>query len=403
MMIKKRWAALLLVMLFLQASAQVKPLPFSNYIQTRGGLANTRYVINVKKEATVAFLGGSITYNPGWRQMVGNYLKETFPQTKFRFIAAGIPSLGSLPHVFRLQRDVLDSGKVDLLFLEAAVNDQVNGTDSLIQVKALEGIIQHALKSNPEMDIILMAFADPDKTALYKKGRVPTSVANHELVANHYNLPSINLAKAVADKLANNEFSWEKDFKDLHPAPFGQHLYFEAMKTLLANQLDSNKKPTEKPIKHNLSKVNMLNANSLVNGSYLNISQATPGRGWALNPDWTPTDKLDTRPGFVNVPMLVATKPGATLNLKFKGDAVGMAVISGADAGMVNYSIDGGEIKKLDLYTEWSSFIHLPWYVLFDSGLKKGSHVLRLTISDQKNAKSLGNACRIVHFLVNGR
>lgn len=400
-MIKKLPAAFLFALLLsLQALAQVKPLPFSNYIKARGGLANTRYDIRNKKEVTVAFLGGSITFNPGWRQMIGNYLQATFPKTKFRFIAAGIPSLGSLPHAFRLQRDVLDSGKVDLLFLEAAVNDQVNGTDSVTQVKGLEGIVRHALKSNPEMDIIMMSFADPDKTAIYKKGGVPTSVANHESVAGHYNLPSINLAKAVADKLANNEFNWEKDFKDLHPSPFGQQLYFEAMKTLLADEL-SAKQSTTKPVKHDLSKIKQLNAHSLTNGSYLDISQAQLGNGWTLNPNWTPTDKLDTRPGFVNVPMLVSTQTGSALTLNFEGNAVGMAVISGADAGIIDYSIDGGATKHIDLYTEWSYFIHLPWYVLFDSGLSGGKHTLKLTISAQKNPKSKGSACRIVHFLVN--
>ena len=222
-----------------QVIGQNKTLPFSNYITQRKGLANAYAAISVKKNATVAFLGGSITYNDGWRNKVCAYLKERFPATKFHFIAAGIPSLGSLPHTFRLGQDVLDSGKVDLLFLEAAVNDQVNGTDSITQVRSLEGIVRHAKTSNPFMDIVLMSFADPDKTKQYNSGITPTSVANHELIAGYYQLPSINLAKAIRDKLANNEFSWEKDFKDLHPSPFGQELYFEAIKDLLSSNFAS--------------------------------------------------------------------------------------------------------------------------------------------------------------------
>ncbi|MFD2872478.1 GDSL-type esterase/lipase family protein [Mucilaginibacter ximonensis] len=401
-MTKRLFAALLFIaFIYVQAAAQVTPIPFSNFIKARGGLANTRFNINAQKQVTVAFLGGSITFNPGWRQMVCSYLQEHFPQTKFKFIAAGIPSLGSLPHAFRLQRDVLDTGKVDLLFVEAAVNDQVNGTDSVTQVKCLEGIVRHSLKSNPYMDIIMMEFADPDKTEIYKRGGIPTAVTNHELIADHYQLPSVNLAKAVADKLANNEFNWEKDFKDLHPAPFGQRLYFEAIKSLLANELSPDKKPIVKPVKHRLSEISMLNRNSFTKGSYLDITKAKLGDGWALSPNWTPSDKLDTRPGFVNVPMLVSTQPGSVLTLKFKGNAVGMAIISGADAGVVDYSIDGGAVKHIDLFTQWSTFIHLPWYVLFDSGLKNGHHTLKLSVSNQKNTTSTGTACRIVHFLVN--
>lgn len=54
---------------------------------------------------------------------VTRYLQQRFPDTKFDFIAAGIPSLGSVPHAFRLETDVLARGPLDLLFVEAAVND----------------------------------------------------------------------------------------------------------------------------------------------------------------------------------------------------------------------------------------------------------------------------------------
>jgi sialidase-1 len=402
MKFKKSLAIFLLAAAFyLNASAQIQPLPLSNFIKKRGGLINTAIALHDQQRLTVAFLGGSITYNPGWREMVCNYLQSSYPRVKFKFVAAGIPSLGSLPHTFRLQRDVLDSGKVDLLFLEAAVNDQVNGTDSITQVKDLEGIVRHANKSNPFMDIVVMSFADPDKTKLYQQGIVPTSIANHELVADHYDLPSINLAKAVSDKMANNEFSWDKDFKDLHPAPFGQRLYFDAIKTLLADELVMPKHAGVKSKKHFYIKKTMLNNNSFTNGSYLKIDNAQYDENWVLNKKWTPVDNVGTREGFVNVPVLESIKAGATLTLKFKGNAVGIAVISGPDAGIINYTIDNGTQQKIDLYTPWSSFLHLPWYVLLGSGMEEANHELKLAISSEKNKNSKGHACRIVYFLLN--
>lgn len=380
--------------------AQIKTLPFSRYIKERKGLSNAYQAISIQKNATVAFLGGSITYNDGWRNKVCAYLKERFPATKFHFIAAGIPSLGSLPHTFRLGQDVLDSGKVDLLFLEAAVNDQVNGTDSVTQVRALEGIIRHARTSNPLMDIVMMSFADPDKTKLYNEGIVPTSIANHELLANHYQLPSINLAKAVREKLENKEFSWEKDFIDLHPSPFGQALYFEAIKDLLSSNFASLSKSGNK--KQSAIKLPvLLNKGSFTRGRYLNIDNAGNRNGWELVKNWTPKDGLSTRPGFVNLPMLVSTVPGSSFTLKFKGTAIGIAIVSGADAGILSYSIDNGAEKQLDLFTQWSSSLHLPWYLLFGSDLNDTDHVLKVTISSEKNKNSKGTACRIVNFLVN--
>ncbi|WP_143822238.1 SGNH/GDSL hydrolase family protein [Mucilaginibacter pedocola] len=367
---------------------------YSNYFNKRNGLSNFLYKAAKLKTATVAFLGGSITFNPGWRNKVMSYLQETYPETKFKFIMAGIPSLGSLPHVFRLQRDVLDSGKVDLLFLEAAVNDRVNGTDSITQVRDLEGIVRHVKKANPSADIVLMEFADPDKTKDYASGITPVEIINHEKVAAYYGLPSINIAKEVHDKLANKEFDWDKDFKDLHPAAFGQELYFANIKTLLQQCAEE---PVSKIKLKPLPK--MLNKGSFVNGRYLAITNAKHDANWSIDPNWVPKDGLDTRPGFVHVPVLQADRAGAELTLKFTGRAIGMAIVSGGDAGIVSYTIDGKPYKNINLYTQWSGFLHLPWYLLFDGDLKPGAHILKLKITSSHDPKSKGTACRIVNFL----
>lgn len=380
------------------SNAQTKPLNDADYVISRNGLETSFQKFKQGKQATVAFLGGSITFNPGWREMVCADLQKRFPETSFHFIAAGIPSLGSLPHAFRLKQDVLDSGKVDLLFLEAAVNDQVNGTDSLTQLRALEGIVRHVKTANPKTDIVMMSFADPDKTKMYDNGHIPTSIVNHELIAAHYQLPSLNLAKAVHDRLANKEFDWDKDFKDLHPSPFGQALYFEAIKTLLNLNFDASNK---KNYPNSGKLPGPLIAKNFERGKYVNIDKALFSKDWTLNKDWTPKDGLSTRDGFVHVPVLEATNPGAALEFRFKGNAVGISIVSGSDAGIIGYSIDHGPEQQLDLYTNWSNSLHLPWYLLLGGNLKEGNHVLKLHISEKHNTNSKGNACRIVHFLVN--
>jgi len=379
-----------------------KVLPYQNYFTTRDGLPHFFRAAISKRKATVAFLGGSITYNPGWREKTCTYLKECFPETEFHFIAADIPSLGSLPYAFRLQKDVLDSGKVDLLFVEAAVNDHVNGTDSLTQVRDLEGIVRQAKRSNPAMDIVMMEFADPDKNKDYSKGISPVEVINHELVAGHYRLPSINLAKEVPDKLKNNEFSWDDDFKDLHPAPFGQELYFENIKSLLQAARENYEAQTSS-LTERKTLPKPLNKFSFVDGSYYPLARAKWDNNWTLDKNWAPHDHLDTRAGFVHVPILSADKPGASLTLAFKGTAFGIAILSGADAGMITWSIDNSPPKTVDLYTNWSDMLHLPWYILLDGSLTDKQHVLKLTIAGSKNAKSKGNACRIFTFFKNGK
>ena len=375
---------------------EITPLPYTGYFARRKGLGRSYAAITKGKNATVAFLGGSLTYNPGWRDKVCDWLKARYPQTHFHFIAAGIPSLGSVPHAFRLQQDVLDSGRIDLLFIETAVNDRVNGTDSLSQVRALEGIVRHARNSNDAMDIVMMAFADPDKTADYDAGKIPVEVTNQELVAAHYGLPSINIAKEVHDKMRNGEFSWAKDFKDIHPAAFGQTLYFENIAALLDDCYGSN--VTSQPI-HPLPVP--LDRASLENGQYCAVNNARHDTAWVLDKDWIPGDSASTRPGFVRVPVLMASLPGAELTLPFEGTAAGIAVVSGPDAGVIDYSVDDRPFRQLDLYTQWSGWLHLPWYLLLGSGLTDGPHTLHIRISGTGNPHGKGHACRIVHFLVN--
>jgi sialidase-1 len=371
-------------------------LPYQNYFKLRSGLARTSYKLAKERTLTVAFLGGSITFNPGWREKVCRYLLERFPHTHFHFIGAGIPSLGSLPHAFRLQRDVLDSGRVDLMFLETAVNDHANNTDSLTQVRALEGIVRHALYSNPKMDIVMMSFADADKNNMYDKGKVPVEVTNHELIASHYQLPSINLAQEVHDKIKHREFDWNKDFKDLHPAPFGQELYFATLKDLLDGALCLQ--AADRPF-HILSAP--LDNSNFERGSYLDIHQALHDAGWQINEDWSPSDHLPTRPGFVQLPVLEAKEPGSTLTLAFSGKAIGIAVLSGQDSGRISYSIDGAAFREIELFTPWSQQLYLPWFILFDGNLKSGKHALKIKVSGEHHPLSKGTACRIVYFLRN--
>ena len=151
-----------------------------DYFVERGGLRNCRQKFEREKTGRVAFLGGSITAAAGWRDQVCADLKRRFPETQFDFINAGIPSLGSTPGAFRFQRDVLGHGPIDLLFEEAAVNDDTNGFSDIEQLRGMEGIVRQARLSNPSVDIVLLHFVDPGKIEQINRGETPDVIANHE-------------------------------------------------------------------------------------------------------------------------------------------------------------------------------------------------------------------------------
>jgi len=377
-----------------------QPLPYESKmaINFRGNYENSRLKFEQTKKGRVAFLGGSITTNPGWRNKVCDYLTQRFPATKFEFINAGIASTGSTPGAFRLERDVLSRGKIDLLFEEAAVNDATNGVNPQLQVRGIEGIINHALHSNPLMDIVLLYFVDQDKMSDYNQGKTPVVIEQHEKVAQYYAVSSINLAKEVNDRILNGEFTWRDDFKDLHPSPFGQELYFKSIRYLLetswrttrANSLYAKQIPDT-----------LLDRFSFSKGHFKPITHARLINGWKLESNWKPLDNSSTREGFVNIPVLEATTPGAVLKLNFTGTAIGLFITSGPDAGILEYSIDGKDFVTVDQFTQWSTMLHLPWLLILDDKLTTGKHNLVLRTAASKNSKSTGYSCRINQFTVN--
>jgi sialidase-1 len=376
------------------------PLDSRNFHTYRSKLHNAQIVFEREKRGRVAFLGGSITANGGWRDSVCTWLQQRFPQTQFDFVAAGIPSMGSTPGAFRFERDVLKNGKVDLLFEEAAVNDRANGYTSETQVLGMEGIVRHARDSNPAMELVVMHFVDPDKMADYRKGIVPIEIQNHEKVAAYYGVSTINLAKEVTERIDNGEFSWEKDFKNLHPSPFGQHIYFRSMKSFLdycwIGIVAGGDKLTAYPLPDKLA------AGCYDQGKLIPAVQVKPAKGWKVADDWKPADKTGTRSDFSDVPMLVAESPTGILNYEFAGNAVGIAVAAGQDAGIIEYRIDKNPWQKQDLFTAWSAGLHLPWFYTLGYNLASGKHRLRIRVLPEKNLQSKGNACRVRYFYVNG-
>jgi lysophospholipase L1-like esterase/pimeloyl-ACP methyl ester carboxylesterase len=379
---------------------EVNPrLDSRNYHTLRSKLHNAQMVFEREKKGRVAFLGGSITANGGWRDSICAYLQNRFPETQFEFIAAGFPSFGSTPGAFRFERDVLKNGKVDLLFEEAAVNDRVNGFGPETQILGMEGIVRHARESNPAMDVVVMHFVDPDKMAEYRKGITPPEIQNHEKVAAHYGVSTINLAKEVTDRIDNGEFTWENDFKNLHPSPFGQHIYYQSMQTFLndcwSGFVAEDDKLTAYPLPEKL-------ADGCYNrGVLVPAVETKPVKGWKIDANWIPADPTGRRPDFVKVPMMIAEGPGETLKFDFEGNAIGIAVAAGLDAGIIEFRIDKGQWQKQDLFTPWSSSLHLPWFYTLGYGLKEGRHRLEIRILPEKNIQSKGTACRIRYFYVN--
>lgn len=362
-------------------------------IHQRGSLTNSYLKFAKEKKGCVAFLGGSITEMRGWRNMIQEDLKQRFPETEFTFIDAGIPSTGSTPHAFRFENDVLQKGMPDLLFVEAAVNDDTNGFDYIRQTRGMEGIIRHARTVSPEMDIVMLHFIYDPFIPLLDKGIQPQVIMNHESVANHYYVSSINLAEEVAQRMRDGEFDW-KEFGGTHPAWNGHTYYAAAINRLF--DLEWSGDVVKKTVRAHEVPEKPIDSYSYDKGVFADIRSAKQLNGWKVVDDWTPTVKGNTRKGFVHVPMLVADRAGASLSFSFEGRAVGIFCAAGPQACVLEYSVDGAPFKKLDTFTDWSRNLYIPWVYMLETELVSGRHTLRLRI-----AKGERTGCQIRNFVVN--
>jgi len=389
-------AALLLASQTTLRAADAKR-PFGDNVQLRGSLSNSRIQFEQTKKGRVAFIGGSITEMNGYRPMVCESLKKRFPTTDFTFIDAGISSTCSTTGAFRLDRDVLSGGPVDLFFIEFAVNDDQDGHHTRAEcIRGVEGVIRHARQNNPKMDIVVTFFVNEGMLKTLQSGEVPLTIETHEAVAKHYAVSTINLAKEAADEITAGTLTW-KQYGGVHPAPFGNAIGARMIDELFDRA--SIQKPAgattvaAHPLPQPLDPLNY----SV--GRFIDPASAKLKNGWTLGvPDWKSLAG-SKRPRFTNIPILSATDAGAELTLDFEGTAIGAFIVAGPDAGIAEASIDGGPFHPVDLFHAYSKGLHYPRTVLLGSELKPGGHTLTLRISAE--TKSAGHAMRIIQFAAN--
>ena len=333
----------------------------------------------------------------GYRPMVAKILQRRFPRTDFTFTNAGISSTCSTTGAFRLGRDVLAHGPVDLLFVEYAVNDDQDAGHARREcIRGLEGIVRQTLRHNPHANVVVTYFVNPSMLATIQKGATPLTIAAHRKVVEHYDISSINLAQEVADQIAAGDLTWKK-FGGTHPAPHGNaicaDMIDELMSQALTRPLPANAEQSAAALP------DPLDENSYGRGRFVSPEHAEIRQGWKWHvPDWKslPGSK---RSRFTEIKMLCATEPGAELSLDFEGTSLGAYVVAGPDAGILEYSIDGGPTKSLDLVHRFSRGLHYPRTVMFATDLPAGEHQITLRLADQSN--STGSAARIMQFVAN--
>jgi lysophospholipase L1-like esterase len=373
----------------------------------RGDYQNSRIQFEQNKRGHVAFIGGSITEMDGYRPMVCKILKKRFPDTEFKFTAAGISSTCSDTGAFRMQRDVLSKGPLDMLFVEFAVNDDQDSDQAYHDaLRGMEGIIAQARKHNPKVDIVMTMFVNENILEKLQKGEITDSVKAHSKVAEHYNISVNHLAQELAELITAGKMNWKK-FGGVHPNQYGNTM----CATMIANALlpEWQKPLAVDAVAKDHPAVPLLDPKSYSRGRLLPFSDINTDEHWKKDvPNWPKENKGKVRGHFINTPMIYSSSAGAKLSIKFTGTAIGAYMLSGPDTAIVKVTVDGKQSKEIETLRKYSCF-NYPMTVMFFNELEDGEHSLELEIlPNQKGGKGRpgggklgGTALRVIGFTAN--
>ena len=367
----------------------------------RGNYDNSRAAFEQTKRGHVAFLGGSITEMDGYRPMVCEMLKRRFPATEFTFTAAGISSTCSDTGAFRLTRDVLSKGPVDLLFVEFSVNDDQDGVYSQQSaVRGMEGILAQTRVHNPNADIVMTHFVNEKMLAALRAGKPHGAHDAHAAVAEHHGVSNNDLAQELADQINAGSMDW-KTFGGVHPKKPGNRMCADMIENALLKAWERPLAADHKVEAHTVRP--LMDEFSYVRGRFVDLKDIELDDTWTVSvPEWTQGIDGRVRIRFVDDTMIHGSTVGGKLKVSFTGTAIGAYVLSGPDAAIVRCSIDGKPAVEIDPIHKHSGF-HYPQTVMFFDDLQRGDHVMDLEIIENRPGRTRpgGTAFRALHFTAN--
>ena len=322
------------------ASPEYAPVP-AKEIQTRDGLGNVLAKLEAGRDVKIAYFGGSITAAAGWRPQTLKWFQETFPNANVSEIHAAIGGTGSDLGVFRLGHDVLQH-KPDLVFVEYAVNDGGASPECIWQ--AMEGIVRQIWTADPHTDICYVYTFRVGYENDLNEGNCPRAASAMEMLADHYGIPSINVAMPACKMQRDGKLIFKSDepapdgvlrfSKDgVHPLTEGHQLYTD----LIAEAVTGMQK-TSKPIDHS-SKL----ATAFVDDNW-QAAKMVPVTKDMLTGDWTQLpadDTLAKRFGNRMGTLWYSGTPGSKITFKFRGSQAKLYDLLGPDGGQVTITVDG--------------------------------------------------------------
>jgi lysophospholipase L1-like esterase len=230
--------------------------------------------------------------------------------------------------------EVIASGH--LAILDFAADDR--GVD-IEQVKtSLEGLVRQIVLYRATHSQILVFTLTPEMLEAYRAGRTPEYIRVGEQIAEHYGIPSLNLARYAADKIIAGDLSFEEFSADgVNPTDAGAKIYADAVAEFVDALMTAFPVP-DKPQRRTLPPPLFPETDD--NGRIVAYEDLAVQR----SDHWKPGQASPIGP-FRH--LLVSDETGATLSLKFTGSEIGIIDVVDADSADYQFSIDGGAFRTL--------------------------------------------------------
>ena len=332
----------------LLASGMAGTARAADFYQVRGGIPNSQYYFkaNTVGNQYLFFLGNSVLAGTGLKDAGLRYSAQMVKSFKRHFPDAGIIETrsmqpgGSWFGLFRASRGQAVFGEVicsgHLAILDFAADDR--GAD-IEQVKtSLEGLVRQVILYRATHSQILVYTLTPEILRAYQQGRAPEYVRVGEQIADHYGIPSLNLARYAAEKIIAGQISSAAFSADgVNPTDAGARIYAEAVEKFIDALMAARPVP-DKPVRRTLPQ--SLFPATDDNGRIVayedpNVKQAGSWKSGQASPIGP----------FRHV--LVSDQAGSTLSMKFKGSEIGIVDVVDRDSADFEYTVDGAAPRRL--------------------------------------------------------
>ena len=352
-------------------------------IQIRGNLRRFKEAIQ-NKNVKIGFAGGSITTArtpSNWPTYVRGWFVDRFRDVRLSVFNAAIGATGSLCALSLAEKEWIRTD-CDLVFVEYAAND--HGADREERMRTREGLIRKLLAAN--IDVVLVYTFHQPMFKQADSGELPDSIADFEILAEHYHISSVYMANAAYDRVKRGMIPWKMWLPDgTHPQNLGSYFYAEKVIEYLETELartDSSELPKGEHMPAPLNPMHWQNTEEIP------FDRVRTEGAWSV-------EREVFIPWFDET--LYTCGLHDSLSFEFEGRGLMIVFNYGKSTGKIHYAMDDGEWQEYSFERSWwvpeENFTNA---VKFADDLEMGKHTFKLSVTYGDAEGYTSSDCKIL-------